>query len=107
LSIAKLGYTYVGKSSDDLDELVAELTGETLEAVQGVGVGRSSWEQSQSAVHGRGGEVTVLELDDVSSGDDLTSARGDNGSTEHQRQECEGNEFETHLEELSMKKPKN
>lgn len=100
-------YTDIGKSGDDLDEIIAELTGEALEGVQGVGVGRGAGEQSKRAVDSRCGEVAVLELDNVPSRNDLAGARSDDGSAEHQRQACEGDEVETHLEELSTKKPGN
>lgn len=59
---------------------------------------RGSGKESKSAVDSRRGEVALLELDDVSSGDDLAGARGEDGSAEHHWQECEGNEVETHLE---------
>ena len=66
---------------------------------------RGSRKESKSAVDSRRGEVAIFELDDVSSGDDLASARSEDGGAQHNGQECEGDEVETHLEWLSMKNP--
>jgi len=68
-------------------------------------VGRRFREQSENTVDNRGREVAVLELDDIPSGNDLTRARCDDRGAEHQRQGREGEEVETHIEELSTKKP--
>lgn len=64
---------------------------------------RSCWQQSKDAVDGRGCKVAVFEFDNVSSGNDLTRAGGDDRSPEHQWQGCESDEVETHAEEFAMK----
>jgi hypothetical protein len=95
-----LSVTHTGESSNELNNVIAHLSSQTLVFSEAIDVVGGLLEQLKSILNNILDGI-ALELDNVLSGDDCSSTGSDDRRGQGQRHSGEDGEFETHVDGLS------
>jgi hypothetical protein len=98
--MSKLNSTHTGESSNELNNLIAHLSSQTLVLSEAIDVVRGLLEQLNSVSNNILDSI-ALELDNVLSGNDRSSTGSDDGRGQSQRHGGKDGEFETHVNGFS------